>query len=143
MSTAALKTNGLITLYELAMSVEPTGIRILVGKYAMKCTGKNYIPQMLTDELREQGFCSLNHRVPVVDINKVCRVQMYDHPTHIGRYIYFLEGDLDKSKAAIKAELEAVITRMKKSMDETHSAWSNKTPRPTHRPDYEHKNTRS
>lgn len=132
MSNVALKTSGLVPLYELSISVEPTGIRIILGKYAVKCTGKNYIPQRFTDELREQGFHRLSNRVPVGDIDKLQRVQRYDHPDHISRYVYFLEGDLDKSKSAVKAEIEATITKMKKAMDETHDAWINKTPRPTH-----------
>jgi hypothetical protein len=121
----------IIALYELRISVEACGILVMLFKYPVTFTGKNYMPQMVTDELRSQGFnFGLPQRVLADDLMKVHRTGLSDKTTHVGRDIYFLEGDLDKAKDMLKASLEEAITSMKKQMDGLHSAWTERKMRP-------------
>lgn len=133
MKAAVSKPVEVIALYELRISVEPTGILIRLNKYAVKFTGKNYCPVRITDEMEDQKFHhGLTSRVPVEEVNKVRRVSFHDNPTHIGRNIYFLDGpgNQEKAVAAVKAEIEQIVTKMKKDMDECYRAWTERIMRP-------------
>ena len=125
------KPSQVIALYELRISVEADGILVMLFKYPVTFTGKNYIPQVVTDELRRQGFnFGLPQRVAADDILKVHRTGFQDKTSHVGRDIYFLEGDLDRAKELVKASLAEAITSMKHQMDGLHEAWTSKKMRP-------------
>lgn len=125
------KPQSVIALYELRISVEASGILVMLFKYPVTFTGKNYIPQMVTDELRKQGFnFGLPQRVGADEIMKVHRTGFSDKTSHVGRDIYFLEGDLDRAKDLVKASLAEAITSMKTQMDGLHEAWTAKKMRP-------------
>jgi len=130
MKTAAPKTE-IITLYEFVVAVDPTGIAASIRKYAVKFTGKNYLPQMVTHELRQQGFSvGLHERVKADEIMQVRRVRMYDRPDEVGRNVYFLEGDRAKAQKAAMDSLNETVERMKKDVDGMHAAWTEKKMRP-------------
>lgn len=120
-----------IALYELRISVEASGILVLLFKYPVTFTGKNYVPQMVTDELRKEGFnYGLPQRVRADDIMKVHRTGLKDHADHVGRDIYFLEGELDKAKDLVKASVHETITRMTKQINDLNTVWTERKMRP-------------
>lgn len=126
-----MKSLPIIALHELRISIEPDGILVMLFKYAVTCTGKNYIPQMVSDDLYKQGFNStLSSRVKIDEIMQVKRTGMHDLTAHIGRSIYYLDGQQDEAKKLVKNSLETTINRMKDQMDKVHAAWLARTPRP-------------
>lgn len=120
-----------IALYELRVTVEPTGILIQHYKYPVKFTGKNYLPVQVTTELEGQGYdYRLSHRVPADEIGVVRRTARFDSTSNVGREIYHLDGGLDAAKKLIVEAVDKIINKMNGEMDLMHEAWVNRVERP-------------
>lgn len=122
-----------IALFELRVWVDTTGILIQRYKYPTGFTGKNYIRRQVTDELEAQGYhFGLYSRVSVDDIMKVRNSARDDTTASVGREIYYLEGQEDKAKELIRAELDKTIQKMNGQMVLLHESWVNRKERPRH-----------
>src|SRR5208283_2984249 len=125
----------IIALYELRVTVEPTGILIQHYKYPVKCTGKNYLPVPVTDELSAEGYeYRLNSRVPVSEIGVVRRTARFDATSNVGREIYHLEGGLEAAKKLVVESVNNIINKMNGEMALMHEAWVIRKERPRRKP---------
>jgi len=122
----------IIPLYEIRVSVDPTGVVSQLFKVPVTFSGKNYIPQRMTKALEDEGYDYFggNGRVPVDQVMKVNRCGMWDKVDHVSYEIHFLEGDKEKAVAMLRAFLDEKLSSMKKDMESMYEAWVTRRERP-------------
>lgn len=121
----------IVALYDLRVSVEPTGILTQLLKFPTKFTGKNYIPVRLTDKMEEDKFnFGLSSRVKADEIMVLRTPYFGDRDSHVDRQIYFLEGQFEEAKTKVRTEIDTILTRMKANTEKMHEAWVKRIDRP-------------
>lgn len=113
-----------VDLFEIAVLAETDRVVSRMEKYRVKKTGKNYLPQMLSEELEAQGYSHrMCHRLRVDLLMVVQNPGMYDRAGHVSRCIFCLPEQREKALEKIRADMEAIINQMKEEADKLHARW--------------------